>query len=194
MTTVYSFKPAFQALLRPIAQWWAVGGRTANQLTSAGLATSVLAGLATDLGAIDNRWLLAVPVLLFARMALNALDGIVAREHGQATARGRLFNEMADVTGDSVAYLPLMFVLPGNGVLVGAIVLLALASEFAAVLDPVGRRNEGPMGKSDRATAFGSITFALGAGIPAGIWTTVALAAVALALVVTISNRLREES
>lgn len=192
--TVYSLKPGFQGVLRPFASRWVTRGGTANHLTAAGLGVAALTGIATALGSQNARWLLAVPALLLSRMAFNALDGIVAREHDQASAGGRLFNEMADVAGDTVAYLPLALVLPSDALVVVAVVILALLTEFAAVLDPICRRNEGPMGKSDRAVAIGAIALLIGAGVPAGAWTTVALIGVAAALTLTVRNRLRETS
>ncbi len=45
-----------------------------------------------------SRWpLLLLPVTLFVRMALNAIDGMMAREHGQASAAGAVLNELSDV-------------------------------------------------------------------------------------------------
>ncbi len=192
--TIYSLKPAFQRTLRPIADGWAKRGGTANQLTAMGLAISAAAGVAAAVGRMSPQWMLAVPALLFARMALNALDGMVAREHGQASQAGRIFNEMADVGGDLMAYLPFALALPDQAWLVVTVVTMGLLTEFAAVLDEAERRNEGPLGKSDRAFLFGLIAVVIGLGHQPGHWTTVVLAIAIPGLAVTLRNRLRSRA
>ena len=43
-----------------------------------------------------SRWpLLLLPVTLFLRMALNAIDGMLAREHGMKSAAGAVLNELS---------------------------------------------------------------------------------------------------
>ena len=189
--TIYELKPAFQGKLRPTAALLADRGWTANRLTAAGFAASALTGGAFALGVADLRWLYLAPLLLFARMAFNALDGLVAREHDQATPRGRVFNELGDFAGDAVAYLPAILLLRGHALLVAIVVVLGLATEFVAILDANGRRNDGPFGKSDRAVAFGLLAVLLASGIDPGTWTAVALLAMAAAAGRTVSNRLR---
>ena len=55
----------------------------------------------------DALWpFLALPPFLFIRMALNAIDGMPAREHGQKTALGTILNEIGDVLSDAALYLP----------------------------------------------------------------------------------------
>jgi CDP-diacylglycerol---glycerol-3-phosphate 3-phosphatidyltransferase len=54
-----------------------------------------------------SRWpLLFIPAVLFVRMALNAIDGIMAKEHEQATPAGAVLNEISDVAADAAIYLP----------------------------------------------------------------------------------------
>lgn len=191
--TIYDLKPAFQSQLRPLAARLSRRGWTANQLTAAGLAASAGSGIAVVFGVRDHRWLLLVPVLLFIRMALNALDGIVAREYGQATPQGRLFNELADVVGDVLSYLPLMLLLKAEAALAAIVVVLTIVTEFVAVLDPQRRHNAGPLGKSDRAAAFGLLALLLGVGVPVGSWVSWALGAMAVLAVLTIWNRVRSQ-
>ena len=50
--------------------------------------------------------MLLVPLVLFKRMALNAIDGMLAREHGMKSALGGFLNELADVISDAAIYLP----------------------------------------------------------------------------------------
>jgi len=143
----------------------------------------------------EERWrLLLLPVFLFIRMALNALDGMMARELGMESPTGAFLNELGDVLSDAALYLPLALV-PGFSVpLMVAIVVLAGVSELAGVVAAqigASRRYDGPMGKSDRAFVFGALGLVMGLGLEAGPWTTWGLALVAAALVLTVVNRAR---
>ena len=193
MASVYDLKPAFQNLLRPACQRLAERGVTANQVTLAALALSLAAGAVLALSGAARLALWLVPLVLFLRMALNAIDGMLAREHGQASPLGALLNELADLASDAALYLPFALILwPGWVV---SLVVLALIAEAAGLLGPMigaSRRYDGPFGKSDRALAFGVIAILLASGLaaPATInWILPVLAVLALA---TISNRMRK--
>jgi CDP-diacylglycerol--glycerol-3-phosphate 3-phosphatidyltransferase len=127
-------------------------------------------------------------------MALNAIDGMLAREHGQKSRLGALLNELGDVVSDAALYLPLALVTGFHAPVVVGIVLLAAVSEMAGVLGPTigaSRRYDGPMGKSDRAFAFGLVALLLGLGVPAGRWLLAAEVVILAGLVLTIANRAR---
>lgn len=194
MASIYELKPGFQRLLRPLVGRLAAAGVTANQVTLAALGLSVVTGavVAWAAPALWALWLL--PVVLLARMALNAVDGMLAREHGQASPLGAMLNELGDLVSDAVLYLPFALV-PGLWpAWVVIVVAGALVTEAAGMLGPIvgaSRRYDGPFGKSDRALAFGVIAVALASGaVPAGWlgWVMPVLAALALWTVV---NRVR---
>ncbi len=193
MVSVYDVKPRFQALLRPLTNWLAKSGVTANQVTVAAAVLSVATGI--TIGLIREDWsLLLLPAALFVRMALNAIDGMLAREHGQKTKLGAVLNELGDVVSDAALYLPLAMVAGFCPYLVTAIVLLAIVSEMAGVVAiqiGASRRYDGPMGKSDRALALGTLGFLIGVGVPTGRWLDAVLGIVVLLLIVTIVNRCR---
>ena len=88
MPSVYDLKPRFQALLRPIVRRLAGVGVTANQVTVAAVLLSAIGGgLVASYPA--DRWPLALlPIILLLRMGLNAVDGMLAREFGQASRLG----------------------------------------------------------------------------------------------------------
>jgi CDP-diacylglycerol--glycerol-3-phosphate 3-phosphatidyltransferase len=195
MASVYDLKPAFQGLLRPLCRGLARIGVTANQVTVAAVLLSVAAGgfVAWRPGA---RWpLLLVPAVLFVRMALNAIDGMLAREHGMKSALGGILNELGDVISDAALYLPLALI-PGVAPwsIVVAVVLSALTEMMGVVAVQIGasRRYDGPMGKSDRAFVFGILYLTLGIGARPGFWTDVILGAILAALVLTVLNRGRK--
>lgn len=157
MATIYDLKPGFQKLLRPCVDRLAVAGVTPNQVTVAALVMSVLAGAAIALWPRSPLPLLALPVVLLARMALNAVDGMLAREHGLTSPLGAILNEVGDVAADAALYLPLGLVPALDArLVVAAVVVAGLAELVGVTAATVGasRRYDGPMGKSDRAFWF----------------------------------------
>ncbi|HEY4161914.1 MAG TPA: CDP-alcohol phosphatidyltransferase family protein [Dongiaceae bacterium] len=194
MPSIYQIKPAFQGVLRPLVRGLAGCGITANQVTIAALLMSLIAGVALTLSAgVAQAWFL-LPVVLFLRMALNAIDGMLAREHDQKSALGAFLNELCDVFSDMGLYLPFACIPGVSAELVVAAVFLAVVSEMTGVVAVqvgVPRRYDGPMGKSDRAFAFGLIAFLLGCGVPSGVWLDWAIGAIAALTGLTIGNRVR---
>jgi CDP-diacylglycerol---glycerol-3-phosphate 3-phosphatidyltransferase len=194
MPSIYQLKPAFQGLLRPMVQWLARIGVTANAVTIAALVLSLATGAAIA-WTQGGRWLLLLPLGLFVRMALNAMDGMLAREHNQKTALGAILNELGDVVADAGLYLPLGRV-PGFSVwLVGGVVLLAVLSEMTGVIGvQIGgsRRYDGPFGKSDRAFVFGLLGLLLGSHVAIEPAIPYVLAAMIVLLALTIINRARQ--
>jgi len=192
--TLYDIKPAFQGLLRPACRSLANAGVTANQVTVAALLLSLVTGAALVV-LHEQRWaLLIVPAALLLRMALNAIDGMLAREHGMQSALGGLLNELGDVVSDIALYVPFGLVAGISPVVVTATIALAVLSEMTgvcAVQIGASRRYDGPMGKSDRAFAFGLLAVLLGAGVEPGAWANACLVIVALLTAATIVNRAR---
>ncbi len=135
-----------------------------------------------------------VPMWMFLRMAFNAIDGMLAREHHQQTKLGAFLNELTDVISDAALYLPFALVAPFSPFWVGTVIVLAGMSEFAGALGPTvgaSRRYDGPLGKSDRAFVFGALGLyvAMGWPMPAAIaWLMPLLAAL---IAWTIANRIR---
>jgi len=128
--------------------------------------------------------LLMLPVLLAVRMGLNAIDGMLAREHGQKSRLGFVLNELGDVISDAALYLPFVVVL---GPIWALPVVLFPIAEFAGVL-PLAlggeRRYDGPMGKSDRAVVYSLLAVAAATiGVSAGWSLGLALAISGLAVV-----------
>ncbi|MDR1367645.1 MAG: lysophospholipase [Candidatus Accumulibacter sp.] len=74
-------------------------------------------------------------------MAMNAIDGMLAREFGQKTPLGAYLNELSDVVSDAALYLPFVWVTPFGWQVVGIIVFLAALLEMAGAIGPmVGAR------------------------------------------------------
>ena len=119
-----------------------------------------------------SRWpFLLLPLTLFLRMALNAIDGMMAREHGMKSPEGAVLNELGDVVSDAALYLPFALVAGVNASLVVLVVISGIIGEMAGALGPMLRgirRYDGPLGKSDRAFAFGLLGFLIGVGLTPG--------------------------
>ena len=156
--SIYDLKPKFQNLLRPLVITLEQRGVTANQVTLTACAISVILGLI--LTALSGyHWLfILIPIWLFVRMALNAIDGMLAREFNQKSRLGGYLNEITDVVSDAALYLPFAFVHPFDALQIGLIIWLSALTEFCGVLGQAQgktRRYDGPLGKSDRAFLFG---------------------------------------
>lgn len=191
--TLYALKSRFQGLLRPLVGRLAAAGVTANQVTALAAIGSILIGMIVAWQVHRPLVFLLLPVWLFLRMALNAVDGMLAREHGQKSQLGAYLNELADVVSDAALYAPFALVAPFGPLGVGLVILLAALSEYAGVLGPMigaSRRYEGPLGKSDRAFLFGALAVWL-ALLPVPDWLGWLMPLAALLLVVTIVNRVR---
>lgn len=193
MASLYDLKPRFQALLRPAARGLLRAGITPNAVTLAALALSLAMGAALALWPASAWTLAAVPAVLLARMALNALDGMMAREGGQESELGFALNEVGDILADGALYLPFALALGVHPLLAGGFVLLAAASEAAGMLGlatGAGRRYDGPFGKSDRAAAIGALAIVAAAGVPLAGWIGWAFAALAALTLFTTINRM----
>lgn len=157
--TLYDIKPKFQNLLRPTVVRLHAMGATANQVTLLAMLASVLLG-----GVLmcfpKPLFFISLPVFLFFRMALNAIDGMLAREFNQQSRLGAILNEGGDIIADAALYLAFAFVTGVCPWLVVLVVLLSWLTEFCGVIAQTltGSRNyRGPMGKSDRAFVLGAL-------------------------------------
>lgn len=158
MISVYKIKPKFQQLLKPVLEWLHKFGVTANQITISSILLSLLIGVSFWY-AESNRYLfLTLPIGLFFRMALNALDGMMARNYNQQTKKGEILNEIGDVISDLFIFFPLLIYEKDNLYLIVIFLCLSIVNEFAGILGKAvssTRQYDGPMGKSDRAFIIG---------------------------------------
>lgn len=191
--SVYQLKSRFQDLLRPLVSRLAQWDVTANQVTIAAMLISVAVG--SWLVIAENKiWFWLIPAWLFIRMAMNAIDGMLAREFNQQSILGAYLNELGDLVSDIALFAPFLWVAPFQPHWIGLIIVLALLTEFAGLLGlSVGasRRYDGPMGKSDRALLFGILGgwLAVDGFLPEWmVWLQPLLIAL---LVWTIFNRIR---
>ena len=192
--SIYALKPRFQALLRPVAAALARSGVTANQVTIAAAAVSIAVGAFVAWRAPEHTPFLLIPIWMFVRMALNALDGMLAREYNQESRVGAYLNELGDVISDAALYAPFAWLPPFSGAWLAAVIVLAIITEFAGIMGTTvgaSRRFDGPFGKSDRAFAFGALGLWIGLGGTLPDWLALALPLFAALLAVTVANRVQ---
>ncbi len=194
MPSVYDLKPKFQNLLRPLIAGLVRAGVTPNTVTVAALVLSAAAGAAIAIWPASPWPLLALPVVLLVRMALNAIDGMMAREHDMASPLGAILNEAGDVVSDACLYLPMATIPAFRPWLVVLVVILAAVGELVGVTAQAAgasRRYDGPMGKSDRALWLSVLGLAAAWRPAGGWWADAALGAIVLMSAATILNRAR---
>ncbi|HSR15700.1 MAG TPA: CDP-alcohol phosphatidyltransferase family protein [Gemmatimonadales bacterium] len=150
--TLYAIKPRFVASLHNVTTWCASHGVKPNTVTLWAVPVAGSAGLVLIAGTHHPAAWLAVAPLLLCLMAINAVDGALARLTGLTTTRGAVINEAVDRFGDAAILLPGFLLAPGW--VAGAALATTVASEIAALLawGATGRRGlVGLMGKPDRA-------------------------------------------
>lgn len=165
MISVYKIKPKFQSLLKPLMDYLHKKNLTPNHITLLALLGSILTGIWVHLDS-GKSFLWIVPTYLFIRMALNALDGMMARAFKQQSKLGEVLNELGDVLSDLAIFYPLLIKIgmDKHPHVLFLFIVLMIINEFVGVLGKAmggERRYEGPMGKSDRALFFGLLCLVL---------------------------------
>lgn len=158
MISVYKIKPKFQQLLSPLLAGLYNNGITPNQVTIVAIVLSAILGFAFYLAPSYPFLFLVVAGGLLLRMALNAIDGMLATKYHLKSTSGELLNEFGDVISDLFLFIPLIYQTGVDELAVICFVSLAVVNEFSGVLAKVvygERRYDGPMGKSDRALVIG---------------------------------------
>jgi CDP-diacylglycerol--glycerol-3-phosphate 3-phosphatidyltransferase len=192
MRGLYAAKPWFVRRLRGIEDILVTRNVSADALTIAAVVISLVSGVLLGLGGLLEQpalWLF-VPLLGLARLALNALDGSIARRTASARPFGQVLNEMGDRLSDVALLAPLALFVPPVLAL-GALVMTLMAS--AAGLLGVGtigaRLSNGPMGKADRVAVI-SIASLLAVATSSHQPFVVASIVIAIGSAVTASYRL----
>ena len=162
LISIYEIKPKFQQLLMPIVDWMRKIGMTPNQVTILALVLSIVTGIILSIFH-ENKWIyILMPIVMFVRMALNAIDGVMAKKYQMKSHLGLLLNELGDVISDLFLFIPFVFIAEDYGIGIMLFISLSIISEMAGVTVRVigsSRRYDGPMGKSDRAFIVGFISF-----------------------------------
>lgn len=164
MISIYKIKPKFQQLLKPVLFSLNRFSITANQITVSAIFLSLLIGLSFWFSSEFQLLYLIVPIGLLIRMALNALDGMMARTFNQQSKLGEVLNEVGDVISDLFIYFPLLKIFSQDLYLVALFLVLTVLNEFSGLIGKIisqERRYDGPMGKSDRAFVISIVAILL---------------------------------
>ena len=173
----------------------AKNGITANQITIFAMIISIFTGLILYAFTNSRYIFFIVPFVLFLRMALNAIDGMLAREHNMKSNLGFILNELGDVISDTAIYLPFGLINGINIMLISIFVCLSIISEMTGVLALFTgntRRYDGPLGKSDRAFIISLFSIIYSVGFTIEKWANSAFVIIIFLLVITIINRIRQ--
>lgn len=148
---IYGIKPAFQRRLAGVRDILVGRGVGADAVTWGAFVVSLLGGGVLLLSRRHAILLLAIPVLAVLRLAMNALDGMVASATKSARPVGELLNEVLDRLSDSAWYLGLVAYAGWTRVL-AAIALMMLSSYIGVVSKAAGGKRiyTGIFGKADR--------------------------------------------
>jgi CDP-diacylglycerol---glycerol-3-phosphate 3-phosphatidyltransferase len=193
--SIYQLKPKFQAFLRPYADYLHNANVTANQVTlTAGFGSILIAFIVGRFAAYQ--WIFGlIPIWMFIRMALNAIDGMLAREYNQKSNLGAYLNEICDVVSDCALLLIFTQINQVDSSFVIVMVLLSFLTEYVGVLGLMvggSRRYDGPMGKSDRAFAFSLISLGIATYLLPLDWLNILLLLIIFLLLITVINRVRK--
>ncbi|MBF0311984.1 MAG: CDP-alcohol phosphatidyltransferase family protein [Oligoflexia bacterium] len=194
MISIYKIRAALRPLLRPLVVALVQMGITANQITVFACASSCLFGLALWFFPHNHTLLLCLPLLLFFRMTMNAIGGMITREHNMKSHFGTILNELTDVIADLALYYPFILVLDVGPHWVAILLLLTVLAEMAGVVGTqigVSRHYEGPFGKSNRAFIFGLTALLIGLEINLTPASEYILGIMMVLAALTILNRIK---
>ena len=211
--SLYQLKSQFQNQLRPLSDALVEHDYTANQVTVSAVILSIgMAYVIAKPAQNQPRLWLLLPTSLFIRMGLNAIDGMMAREHGQASTLGAWLNEVGDIIADTALIASLsphlkkdkadvhkLGFVESNSFIdkryLVVINMLSTSTELLAIISNVSfdnRANQGPLGKSDRALVLGVMGTWIGAKLPVNTLALNPLLLLTQALLIkTCLNRLR---
>ena len=189
--TLYDLKPKFQNLLRPMVRMLREWGISPNQVTISTCILSIIVALFIYLSA--GNLFFIMPIFLFLRMALNAIDGMLAKEFNLQSPLGAVLNEITDVIADGILYCSFIKLPFISSTLLLMVILFSSVVEItglAALLNQKNRQFQGPMGKSDRAFAFGLMAVFVSCGVDSREFYLIALSLILVLLFKTIYNRI----
>ncbi|MFP3593405.1 CDP-alcohol phosphatidyltransferase family protein [Chryseobacterium sp. SIMBA_038] len=195
MISVYKLKPKFQQLLTPILLFLNKKKITANQITISSILLSVIIGVLFWNADVSKWFFLSLPIGLLIRMALNALDGMMARKFNQTSKLGEVLNEVGDIVSDVIIFFPLLKFQPESLYLIIIFIILSIINEFAGLIGKVvgkERRYDGPMGKSDRALILGLYGLIIFFGVNISNYSQYIFGLIILLLLISTYTRLKK--
>ncbi|CEA03675.1 Inner membrane protein YnbA [Jeotgalicoccus saudimassiliensis] len=192
MISIYELKPKFQQMLMPFVDYLYKHNVTPNQVTVSACLLSIIIGMLFYFN-FESGWIYAVlPVFMFVRMAMNAIDGVLAKKFNLESRLGKFLNELTDVISDTVLFIPFILLTQTFQAAVIIFIALSIISEMSGVLAEVTsgkRRYDGPMGKSDRAFLIGAVSVLILFSVPLEPYLHIVFIAASLLIAVNIYKR-----
>lgn len=189
---IYAIKPWWQHRLTSIEDFLVHHKIHPDVVTLSGVGCAGLMGAALAFSAHWPLLTLAVAPLAVARLAANALDGLVARRTGLARPWGEVFNESCDRVADTLVFVGLACnPLVSAPLALGTLVLVLLCSYLGIVAKAAGGKRlfGGLLAKADRMIYIALFScMPLFFGLAAWNWLLIAFVA---ATSVTILQRWR---
>ncbi len=157
MISVYKLKPKFQQLLTPVLLFLHKNKITANQITIGSILLSMVIGVLFWNAGISKWLFLSLPIGLLLRMALNALDGMMARKFDQTSKLGEVLNEVGDIISDVIIFFPLLKFQPESLYLIVIFIVLSVINEFAGLMGKIVGKERVTMVLWEKVTVLSSL-------------------------------------
>jgi CDP-diacylglycerol--glycerol-3-phosphate 3-phosphatidyltransferase len=192
---IYSIKPKFQQALQPAFKqlvYWNIHPTTINL---AAVFVSLLGGVLFYFSDQNTSLLYGIPILVFVRTALNALDGMVARAlNVPHQAFGEVLNELCDRVSDTALFVGLALTSYTNTTLGFITLILILLNSYLSILSKAAggsRQYGGVMGKADRMLYMG--IFTLGIAVSKQLlWADILLWGISAGILLTFFSRFKQ--
>ncbi len=155
---IYGIKPRFQRALGGVERLLVARRVHPDYLTLAAVALSIVGGVSLYASHWASWLLLLIPLIALGRTALNALDGLVARDTGLARPWGEVLNETCDRVSDVALFAGAALAVGSNGALGACVIAMMLLSSYVGILSKAAgarRQYGGIMGKADRMAYLG---------------------------------------
>lgn len=139
-------------------------GVTPNHVTITAIILSAIMGYLLYTSVDHRLFLLLVPGGYLLRMALNAIDGMMARSYDLSSSTGAILNELGDVISDVFIFIGFWSFATVDFRILTLFIVLAVINETCGILSQAlfgVRSYNGPMGKSDRALVIGLLCITL---------------------------------
>ncbi len=159
---IYAIKPWWQRRLTSIEDVLVARRIHPDIITLAGVGCAALMAVALAQSAYHPWLTLVIAPLAIARLAANALDGLVARRSGLARPWGEVFNECCDRLADTLIFAglacnPLVYA----ALAWATLVLILLSSYLGTVAKAAGGKRQfgGLLAKADRMIYMALFSF-----------------------------------
>jgi CDP-diacylglycerol--glycerol-3-phosphate 3-phosphatidyltransferase len=189
---IYSVKPAFQKMLKPLESFFIRNKVHPTTINFMALFIAILGGLALYFSDKQVLLLIYIPFMAFFRMALNALDGMVARSlKVKNQAFGEVLNEFIDRISDAFTFFAWAMTSYVDLILGSITVILILLNSYLSIVSKAAggkRQYGGLMGKADRmfVLSAGCVLLLVIQDFRFGNWT---MAVIAIGMIITMVQR-----